>query len=198
MRRRTPKRSSGWISRSGTSFRPTRPRATASRRRNSGSGRTGTRDGDVREPAEPAQAQGHGRPRGRPVRLVHRHPGADRRLRRRDRGPPVDPRRSGARGPQPLGGTVAHGFLLLSLVPFFNLSERGLHGAFPDGRQLRPRPRALPDPVRAGSRVRNRTVLKKIEKRGFRKVLVTVENTMEVEGADKPAMVADVLALIYL
>jgi hypothetical protein len=46
--------------------------------------------------------------------------------------------------------------------------------------------------------VRNRAVLKAIEKRGFRKVLVTVENTMEVEGADKPAMVADALALIFL
>ena len=56
----------------------------------------------------------------------------------------------------------------------------------------------FPLAVRAGSRVRNRAVLKKIEKRGFRQVLVTVENTLEVEGADKPAMVADVLVLIYL
>ena len=56
----------------------------------------------------------------------------------------------------------------------------------------------FPLSVRAGSRVRNRAVLKKIEKRGFRKVLITVENTLEVEEAEKPAMVADVLALIYL
>jgi hypothetical protein len=32
----------------------------------------------------------------------------------------------------------------------------------------------------------------------FRKVLVTVENTMEIEGEEKPAMVAEVLSLIYL
>jgi acyl dehydratase len=56
----------------------------------------------------------------------------------------------------------------------------------------------FPHAVRAGSRVRNRAVLKKIEKRGFRRVLVTVENTIEIEGLDKPAMVADVLGLIYL
>ncbi len=56
----------------------------------------------------------------------------------------------------------------------------------------------FPHAVRAGSRVRNRAVLKRIEKRGFRKVLVAVENTMEIEGVDKPAMVAEVLALIYL
>jgi acyl dehydratase len=56
----------------------------------------------------------------------------------------------------------------------------------------------FPQSVRAGARVRNRAVLRKIEKRGFRKILVTVENTMEIEGVEKPAMVADVLGLIYL
>jgi acyl dehydratase len=56
----------------------------------------------------------------------------------------------------------------------------------------------FPLSVRAGSRVLSRAVLKRIEERGFRRVLVTVENTLEVEGAAKPAMGADVLALIYL
>jgi acyl dehydratase len=51
-------------------------------------------------------------------------------------------------------------------------------------------------PVRVGSRVRNTAVLKSVEKRGFRKVLVRIENTMEVEGGTKPAMVAELLALI--
>jgi acyl dehydratase len=53
-------------------------------------------------------------------------------------------------------------------------------------------------PVRPGDRIRSRAVLKKTEKRGFRRVLVTVENTLEIEGVDKPALVAEVLALIYL
>ena len=53
-------------------------------------------------------------------------------------------------------------------------------------------------PVRAGSRVRNRAVLKAIERRGFHKVLVTLENTVEIEGAEKPALVAEFLALLYL
>jgi len=98
----------------------------------------------------------------------------------------------------PLGGTVAHGFLLLSLVPFFNLSNEVFTGRFRMAVNYGLDRVRFPHSVRAGSRVRNRAVLKKIEKRGFRKVLVTVENTMEVEGADKPVMVADVLALIYL
>jgi acyl dehydratase len=107
----------------------------------------------------------------------------------------VDPERA-ARGP--LGGTVAHGFLLLSLVPFFNFSNEVFTGRFRMAVNYGLDRVRFPLSVRAGSRVRNRAVLKKIEKRGFRRVLVTVENTMEVEGEAKPAMVAEVLALIYL
>jgi len=107
----------------------------------------------------------------------------------------VDPERAVR---SPLGGTVAHGFLLLSLVPFFNSSNEVFTGRFRMAVNYGLDRVRFPHPVPAGSRVRNRAVLKRIEKRGFRRVLVTVENTMEVEGADKPAMVADVLALIYL
>jgi acyl dehydratase len=107
----------------------------------------------------------------------------------------VDPARAAA---SPLGGTVAHGFLLLSLVPFFNFQNEVFQGRFRMAVNYGLDRVRFPHPVRAGSRVRNRAVLKRIEKRGFRKVLVTVENTVELEGADKPAMVADVLALIYL
>jgi acyl dehydratase len=107
----------------------------------------------------------------------------------------VDPERAAR---SPLGGTVAHGFLLLSLVPFFNFSNEVFQGHFRMAVNYGLDRVRFPQSVRAGSRVRNRAVLKKIEKRGFRKVLLTVENTIEVEGAAKPAMVADVLALIYL
>lgn len=107
----------------------------------------------------------------------------------------VDPERAAR---SPLGGTVAHGFLLLSLVPFFNLGNGVFAGRFRMAVNYGLDRVRFPHPVRAGSRIRNRAVLKNIEKRGFRRVLVTVENTVEVEGADKPAMVADALALIYL
>jgi acyl dehydratase len=107
----------------------------------------------------------------------------------------VDPERA-ARGP--LGGTVAHAFLLLSLVPFFNLSNEVLTGRFRMAVNYGLDRVRFPHPVRAGQRVRNRAVLKRIEKRGFRRVLVSVENTLEVEGEEKPAMVAEVLGLIYL
>lgn len=107
----------------------------------------------------------------------------------------VDPERAAL---SPLGGTVAHGFLLLSLVPFFNFSNEVFAGRFRMVVNYGLDRVRFPYPVRAGSRIRNRAVLKKLEKRGFRRVLITIENTIEVEGAPKPAMVADVLALIYL
>jgi acyl dehydratase len=107
----------------------------------------------------------------------------------------VDPERAAR---SPLGGTVAHGFLLLSLVPFFNFKNEVFTGRFRMAVNYGLDRVRFPHSVRTGSRVRNRAVLKKIEKRGFRKVLVTVENTLEIEGVDKPAMVADVLGLIYL
>jgi len=107
----------------------------------------------------------------------------------------VDPERAAR---SPLGGTVAHGFLLLSLVPFFSFSNEVFQGRFRMAVNYGLDRVRFPQSVRAGSRIRNRAALKKIEKRGFRRVLVTVENTIEVEGAAKPAMVADVLALIYL
>ena len=107
----------------------------------------------------------------------------------------VDPERAAR---SPLGGTVAHGFLLLSLVPYFNFTNEVFSGRFRMAVNYGLDRVRFPHPVRAGSRVRNRALLKKIEKRGFRRVLVTVENTVEIEGLEKPAMVADVLALIFL
>lgn len=107
----------------------------------------------------------------------------------------VDPERAAR---TPLGGTVAHGFLLLSLVPFFNFSNEVFTGRFRMAVNYGLDRVRFPHPVRAGERVRNRAVLKRIEKKGFRRVLVAVENTLEVEGAEKPAMVAEALGLIYL
>jgi len=107
----------------------------------------------------------------------------------------VDPERAAR---SPLGGTVAHGFLLLSLLPYFNFKNEVFSGRVRMAVHYGLDRVRFPHPVRAGSRVRNRAVLKSVVKRGFRKVLVTVENTLEVEGAGKPALVAEVLALIVL
>jgi len=98
----------------------------------------------------------------------------------------------------PLRSTVAHGNLLVSLLAHFNLENEIFQQKFRMAINYGlDRVRFL-HPVRPGDRIRSRAVLKDIEKRGLRKVLVTVENTLEIEGVDKPAMVAEVLALIFL
>ena len=98
----------------------------------------------------------------------------------------------------PLGGTVAHGFLILSLLPAFNRKSEisGLKFKYVFNYGLN-RVRFL-SPVRAGARVRNRAVLKSIEKKGFRRLLAVIENTVEVEGGDKPALAAELLVYTVL
>jgi acyl dehydratase len=45
-------------------------------------------------------------------------------------------------------------------------------------------------PVRAGKRVRNHVSIVSVEDKGNGRHLLTTENTMEIEGEDKPALVA--------
>ncbi|MBX8465777.1 MaoC family dehydratase [Deinococcus sp. RIT780] len=99
----------------------------------------------------------------------------------------------------PFGGTIAHGFLTLSLLA----GEFMTHGGAPhiDGARLTVnyglnRVRFIA-PVRAGSRLRNRAVLQSAEPgQGF--VQITVANTIEIEGADKPACTAESVFRVYL
>ncbi|MNN25680.1 putative enoyl-CoA hydratase 1 [compost metagenome] len=51
-------------------------------------------------------------------------------------------------------------------------------------------------PVKAGARVRNRVRLVSADNKGDGRVLLRTENTMEIEGEAKPAMVAEALALV--
>ena len=51
-------------------------------------------------------------------------------------------------------------------------------------------------PVRAGKRVRNHVKLAATEGKGSGRVLLTTENTIEIEGEDKPALVAFALVML--
>ena len=53
-------------------------------------------------------------------------------------------------------------------------------------------------PVPSGARIRNRAVLREIRKRGFRKLLLKFENRLEIEGEEKPSILAELLVLVYL
>ena len=98
----------------------------------------------------------------------------------------------------PFGGTIAHGFLSLSL-----LSRMGAETMLlPDATKMAinyglDRVRFLA-PVRSGKRVRGRFTLDSVEEKGPGQMLMRHSVTVEIEGEDKPALSAVWLALIVL
>jgi acyl dehydratase len=105
----------------------------------------------------------------------------------------VDPERAARESP--FGGTIAHGFLTLSLVAptAFELLV------------VRVDPKSVVNygvekvrfyaPVRAGKRVRNRIKLTGVDERGAGRYRVTTENTIEIENEIKPALIATTVAI---
>ena len=98
----------------------------------------------------------------------------------------------------PFGGTIAHGFLSLSL-----LSRMGAEAILlPEATKMAinygfDRVRFLA-PVRSGKRVRGRFTLDSVEEKGPGQILMRHSVTVEIEGEDKPALSAVWLALIVL
>lgn len=99
----------------------------------------------------------------------------------------------------PFGGTIAHGFLTLSLLAgeFANLGgSLKLEGATMVVNYGLNRVRFIA-PVRVGSRLRNRAVLQNVEE-GNGYWQLTLINTIEIEGQDKPAATAETVMRVYL
>ena len=97
----------------------------------------------------------------------------------------------------PFGGTIAHGFLTLSL-----LSRMGAEAMLiPDGLKMAvnyglDRVRFLA-PVKSGKRVRGRFILDSVEEKAPGQVLMRHTVTIEIEGEEKPALTAIWLGLIF-
>jgi acyl dehydratase len=95
----------------------------------------------------------------------------------------------------PYGGTIAHGFLTLSLIPVlcqqnYRVENRkmGINYGLDKVRFLAP--------VVVGSRVRVRSELLDVTKVADDIVNLTIRNTVELDGSDKPAAVADMITRI--
>ncbi len=108
----------------------------------------------------------------------------------------VDPVRAAQ---TPFGGTIAHGFLSLSLMPM--LAQRAgapaiegvKMGVNYGGNKVR-----FVTPVRSGKRVRGRFTLVKFAER-HPGVWEQVQNyVLEIEGEEKPALIAEWIALVYV
>jgi acyl dehydratase len=106
----------------------------------------------------------------------------------------VDPE---AAAQTPFGGTVAHGFLTLSLLSRFAADsmlrpesiKMGVNYGFEKVRFLAP--------VRAGKRVRGRFVLAGFEEKRPGQYQFTHNVTVEIEGEEKPALIADWIGMIF-
>lgn len=108
----------------------------------------------------------------------------------------VDPER--AKQTQ-FGGPIAHGFLTLSLLPYFgeqgaavsleNVAVRINYGL----NKVR-----FLTPVRVGSKIRARYKFLGYEEKRPGQILLSHEVTIEIQGAEKPAMIAETLILAVL
>ncbi|OBH01646.1 enoyl-CoA hydratase [Mycobacterium sp. E342] len=93
----------------------------------------------------------------------------------------------------PYGATIAHGFLTLSLIPGLSKANYRVENAKMGINYGLNKVRFLA-PVRAGSRIRLRSALVDATKVDESTVNLTVRHTIEVDGVDKPAAVADLIA----
>ena len=103
-----------------------------------------------------------------------------------------------ARQESPFGGTIAYGFWTISMLTYFcrqaygrDYPEGALYGLNYGFDRVR-----LMSPVPVGSRIRNHLRLLSVEDRGQGRFLVKTENRIEVEGVEKPAMIAEWLCLV--
>lgn len=105
----------------------------------------------------------------------------------------VDPERA---KDGPFGAPIAHGFLTLSLLPLLAGSIFGVEGPKLVINYGMNKVR-FPSPVPVGSRIRANAAIVSVDE-GDKGVTMVVRNTVEIEGSDKPACVAEnVRVLVY-
>ncbi len=107
----------------------------------------------------------------------------------------VDPD-SAAQGP--FGKTIAHGFLTQSLLSYLTSGSTLL----PDGAVMyinygSDKVRFL-NPVTVDSRIRTVSVLKDVREKSPGQLLITNSVTIEIEGEEKPALIAEILMLAIM
>ncbi len=96
----------------------------------------------------------------------------------------------------PFGGTIAHGFLTLSLLSYFGFQNEIVPAGVKTVVNYGLNKVRFLSPVRVGSSIRNRAVLKEVADKGEGRVLMTVENTVEIQGEERAAMIAETLTLM--
>ena len=109
----------------------------------------------------------------------------------------VDPARAAQ---TPFGGTIAHGFLTLSLMPLLSSKipdaptiEGAKMGVNYGGNSVR-----FLTPVRSGSKVRGRFKLLSFDEKRPGQWQQTNSFAVEIEGQDKPALIAEWISQVFV
>jgi len=105
----------------------------------------------------------------------------------------VDPARAAS---GPFGAPIAHGYLTLSLVNLFLPDLMEVRGTSMGVNYGTDKVR-FPAAVKVGARIRARGEVIAVEKVKDRGVQVTVRVTIDVEGGDRPACVADTISRFF-
>lgn len=111
----------------------------------------------------------------------------------------IDPQRAAEESPYKT--TIAHGYLTLSLLPFLTESN---HPDFFQNNYPGMKYRVnyglnkvrFPTPVKVGSTIRARTTIKEVEE-VKKAVQICYTITIDIDGIEKPACVAEFLARLY-
>ena len=102
-----------------------------------------------------------------------------------------------AKQESPLGSTIAHGYLTLSLLPTMQKEVVTVPAAISQVMNYGLDRVRFVAPVKAGARTRNRVVLLAAEPQDKGRFLLTFQNTVEIEGGTKPTLIAQTLALLF-
>ena len=101
-----------------------------------------------------------------------------------------------AKRESPFRGTIAHGYLTLSLLAALAIeiglippdASAGLNYGLDKVRFM--------TPVKAGARVRSRVTLVSAERKEGGRIIIKTMNELQIEGEEKPALIAESLAML--
>lgn len=97
----------------------------------------------------------------------------------------------------PFGTTIAHGYLTLSLLPYFSAD----HARVPEGTMMAinygMNKLRFVNPVKVDSNLRDRISLTGVDEKSGGRILVTTTHTLEIEGEEKPAAIAETLTMFF-
>jgi acyl dehydratase len=100
----------------------------------------------------------------------------------------------------PFGTPIAHGYLTVSLLSHLsgciNIPYEGLNVQMAVNYGLNKV--RLINPVTVNSKIRTRVVLQDVVEKGEGRILMTYAHTVEIEGQEKPACVAENLAMLFV